>query len=513
MGLNNKIRKVQSIVVRAKNKLTSVIEKINRHLSNIFLTKKIAISASELFFQHNGVNDFNRYDMIVRLLAVEEYYGKNNYGFDLYLRMQGVRSACKKAQKGAERFKSLIESYEKNGYDHNSRIELDKNLHLIDGSHRLALAMYHNIPVITAKVRSYSLDVYYSIEWFKVNDFTDEECDILKAKYIELYNKHLQPFVCTLWHPVRKYYDEITAKLALFGKVLEAKDVIVTKYDYAYLTRGIYSVDDIEKWKIEKKIEHMVSDTEETYNLRMVTLKLEEPKFRLKATTNGTLSATCELVKKIIRDAYKKRVDNYFHDIVMHIGDNFFQNRHIYRLLTMPTIDMTTIFDNISNYKYVLTKMNVDYMPSKFPQQYPLGKDVDVLCADKDNFENIVVSIWNDVQKLFDSSLFDLRVWERSKTRKQIRIEQDGYPVFIFDCSFTLENSELNTPSLICENRTRKENYYIPTTEYEILARLCDFKSHPEKTKHIEYVKGNKDSINSDLLNKQLKFNWHKLIN
>lgn len=500
------------MLMKIKLKIHSIVETIFKHISNILCTKRIRVSVSELFFQHNGLNGFNRYDMIVRLLAIEEYYGKNNYGFDLYLRMQNIRSECKATQKGLDRFKKLIDSYEKNGYDHNSRIELDENLHLIDGSHRLALAMYHDIPIINCKIRSYSLDVYYSIEWFRANDFSISECEILKAKYLELYNKYLQPFVCTLWNPVSRYYEEITNKLSLFGDIIEVKDLTISKFEYIYLTRGIYAVDDIEKWKIEKKIDHMVTDDVETYNLRMVTLKLEEPKFRLKATTNGTLSTTCELVKKIIRDAYKNRVDNYYHDIVMHIGDNFYQNDHIYRLLTMPVIDITSVFDHIMKYQYVLTKMEVDYMPDIFPQKYPLGKDVDVLCADKENFDNIVNSIWNDINILFKSNLFGKRIWERSITRKQVRIEQNGYPVFIFDCSYTLDNCKLNTPLLICEKRIKHKNFYIPNKECEIMVRLSDIKSHPKKKKHIEYVTSNRNCINAELLNNQLTFNWNKLI-
>lgn len=38
--------------------------------------------------QWNKNNEFNRYDVIVRLLAIENFYGYNNFGMDLYLQMQ-----------------------------------------------------------------------------------------------------------------------------------------------------------------------------------------------------------------------------------------------------------------------------------------------------------------------------------------------------------------------------------------------------------------------------------------
>ena len=493
-------------------RLSSISQKISRHISNFIKTKHIKISTAEVFFQHNGENDFHRYDMIVRLLAIENYYGKNDYGFDYYLRMQGARKECKLAQKGTDRFRTLIASYETKGYDDKSEIELDSNLQLIDGSHRLALAMYYKQSVISAKVRSYKLDTYYDIAWFRANDFSTEECKILHDRYLQLYEELKQPFVCTLWHPVRKYYDEITEKLSLFGNVLEVRDLTLSEEDYRYYTRGVYAVDDIEKWKIEKKIGYMIADKSDRYCIRMVSLSLNEPQFRLKTTTNGTLSKRCELIKSVIRNAYKNRMDNYFHDIIMHIGDNFYQNRHIYKFLTMPMVDISSVFEHIKDYDYVLTKMDVDYMPKDFPKHYPLGKDIDVLCADIENFDSIVDLIWVDVKTLFDNKYFSTRIWKRSNSRKQIRIEQEGYPVFIFDCSYILENSVDGTSNLICENKQQVNGYYIPNNECEVLVRFCDIKSHPEKKRHKDYIFAHKQDINHSLLEKQLTFNWNKII-
>ena len=82
-----KIRKYFNLVklfyTKAKNKIRNLYRKID--------TKHLKFEVAELFFQHNGENDFLRYDMIVRLLAVENYFGINDFGFDLYRRMQGAR--------------------------------------------------------------------------------------------------------------------------------------------------------------------------------------------------------------------------------------------------------------------------------------------------------------------------------------------------------------------------------------------------------------------------------------
>ena len=97
-----------------------------------------------MFFQEVSSEGFNRYDMIVRLLAIENYYGKNEYGFNLYRKMQAARIGIDSVEPAVFRFRKLIESYENNGYDSSSEIELDSCLHLYDGSHRMAMALYYN---------------------------------------------------------------------------------------------------------------------------------------------------------------------------------------------------------------------------------------------------------------------------------------------------------------------------------------------------------------------------------
>lgn len=492
-------------------KCNTIGEKIVRHLNNIFLTKHITISVREVFCQNISKEGFRRYDMIVRLLAVENYYGLNSCGMDMYYRMQSIRNEAINPQLAVDRFRKLIESYEKNGYNIHSEIELGRNLCLIDGSHRMAMAMYHRCPTVSAKVRNYSLDVYYSLEWFAANDFTREECDMMKSRYEEIALEYNQAFVCTLWHPAFPYFDEIERKLSLFGKVLESKSYSLNEYEYKYYTRGIYAVDDIEKWKIEKKVQHMISSDIKEYHLRIISLLLTDPKFRLKQSTNGTLSAKCERIKKIIRSAYKRRVENYYHDIVMHIGDNFNQNHFIYKLMNIPKIDLQQILGNLSKYEYVITKTDVYYMPQDFPAHYPLGKDIDIICSNIDNYNKVIDSILQDLQTFKDT--YDIRKVPKGKNRCQVRIELSGYTVFIFDVFSKMEYSKENITQVLCDNRVLKNGYYTPNEQSEIIVRLCELKMHPKKKHHQKYITDHKDSIDKDLCDKYLNFNWRKYVN
>ncbi len=502
-----------------KSLIFRIIKKAERTLKKFILSssaKHISISVSEMFFQHNSQYDFLRYDMIVRLLAVECYFDKNNYGFDFYKRMQLCRKGKEWAEKSVGIFENLIRSFDKNGYEESSEILLDKNLHLIDGSHRMALAMYYNIPTIRAKVTNEQQDVFYSIEWFRVNGFSDGECRILRDKYKELHAKYMQPFVCTLWHPASKYFDEITEKLKLFGEVVDVRDFHFSEWDYKFYTRGIYSVDDIDKWKIEKKIEHMIQKKSDVYNVRMVALELECPEFRLKASNNSTLSKKCEIIKKVIRSYYKEQIDNYFHDIIAHIGDNFYQNRHIYRLFTMPPINVKEMLEHIKDCNYVITKTQNDYMPDDFPVHYPLGKDIDIICTGKIEYNKVRAILLQETEQY--KTYYRVRtIGKKDKNgeeyRTLLRLEQEDHLVFQFDIACRTGRAiAQDFIEQLCNYRIRTNGYYIPNQVNEVIIRMGELYNYPLKVQHKKFIENHLADIDADLCDRMLCFDWRKLL-
>lgn len=511
---------VKEILLRLYHlSLSKVVNKIARKSScnsSIESEKHITISIPELFLHHNTKKDFSRYDIIVRLLAIENYYGKNNYGFDFYRRMQTSRMGVNWTEPAVDRFRVLIKSYEDNGYDTNSEIELDANLHLLDGSHRMAMAVYHRCKTINAIVRNHVEDVFYGIEWFKINGFMESECNVLRAKYNEICNEYRLPFVCTLWHPAYPFFDEITNHLKLFGSIGEVKDLDLTNEEYKYYTRGIYAIDDIAKWKIEKKLSYMMAESTDTYHIRMITLYLDDPDFRLKDPILSTLSKKCELIKQLIRDSYKTKITNYFHDIIIHIGDNFLQNSYIYKLLSSQTIDVKTILDCIKPCDYVICKTDVDYMPEDFPIHYPFGKDIDIIARNEENYTHIKDCLIANT-KIYKSA-YDIRVIvdrkgeDASEYRTRIRLELDSQLVCQFDVSYLINNTNDGFSEEVCKDKINKQNFYIPTIEKEMMVRLCECNGHPEKSHHFEYVHRNQPYLNSQLCNKYLNFNWNLII-
>ncbi len=271
-------------------------------------------------------NHFNRLDVIVRYLAIEEWAGKNDFGFALYNKMQGERQAPGGSE---DRFRTLIKSVADNGYDCHSRICVDLDQRLMGGSHRLALALYFNVPDISIEIAADSSKVQYGAEWFRRHNFTDKEMENIENKRRRVFRDYGIHFSITLWPPVEKYYREIEARLSEEYSVVSS-DCYELGERFEEIVRRIYDVDDIEDWKIFKKIEAMSGRPK---RIRHICLEIPHPKFRKKGLNNNDISTVAEAIKRRYRAIYAKKVDNYFMDIIIHIGDNYRHNSHILKIL------------------------------------------------------------------------------------------------------------------------------------------------------------------------------------
>jgi len=262
-------------------------------------------------------NQFNRFDIIVRYNAIHSYLNNDNVGIDLYKRMQGNRggSPYKYPWKN---FRILIDKYRSVGYNDDFPILVSNELHIVDGAHRLACALYFKSPLVPVRVNnklSYSL---YGLDWFKNSDFTPEEILFLSEKKQDLFTENSLYFEVILWPSISQYFDDISTEINNQYKILESKSFIGIKNLDSFI-KDLYKIDDIKDWKVDMKIKGLSSYKKE---LRVLRIEIPEPDFRKK--TNGKLiSQKVEQLKKEIRDKYSSKINNYFHDIIIHIGDNY----------------------------------------------------------------------------------------------------------------------------------------------------------------------------------------------
>jgi len=128
-----------------------------------------------------------RYDIFVRLLAIEEYHGLNKIGWAAYHEMQNKRSSKRNYgwRKGFER---LIESFGKEGFSPEFPILVSPDLALLDGSHRTACSIFFDCKEVWAQVVEKKVPTY-TREWFVEQKFSSDflrTIDALQVKHTSL---------------------------------------------------------------------------------------------------------------------------------------------------------------------------------------------------------------------------------------------------------------------------------------------------------------------------------------
>ena len=138
-------RKARRLMRFAKSRLVGrkspwSILKQNQRITNLVHNGVVcAAPINRLVHQQYRHGQFNRYDLIVRYLAAEEYFGDNDFGWALYEKMQKI---CGFRDNSVATYQKLLNSVEQNGLDPDTSIEIDEYGNLVDGAHRLSLVLY-----------------------------------------------------------------------------------------------------------------------------------------------------------------------------------------------------------------------------------------------------------------------------------------------------------------------------------------------------------------------------------
>lgn len=85
-----------------------------------------------------------KYKIAIIYLAIDNYYGKNDYGYKIYKMTFSLFNNPETSENRLNQFIKLIESWEKNGYDKSKPALILENYNLVDGAHRTSLASYFN---------------------------------------------------------------------------------------------------------------------------------------------------------------------------------------------------------------------------------------------------------------------------------------------------------------------------------------------------------------------------------
>lgn len=467
----------------------SVKRRRENHLIRKEKGRKAEVAIADLL-SCNSKNATFRYDIVVRYLAVSEYQKGSDRGFVLYRKMQDRRMGDGFSKGAEKRFKALIRSYDEKGYDRDSYILVDRNLGLIDGSHRMAMALYYGYKNINVLIVDSDHPVEYSIDWFIENGFTEDECKWIVETGETLLRQVQVPFSCVIWAPAAGMADRIVKDLGFFGTVSNVKRFSYRPGEYQNVVRVIYAIDDIERWKIEKKLSYMKNYKPE---LVSVDLTIPDPAYRIKGATGLPLSTVGERIKRAIRSKYKAEIKDYFFDIILHIGDNMYQSEYM-RDVFENRIDMAGITDILNRYTYAFVKTEVPYMPEDFPKHIPVGKDADILCR-KEDAEAMIREVEAVCRSYKDYTL--VKIPEEAGTR--IRMQWGRVLVYQVDISYGAEGlADAFVPDALAA-RKDAGGYYILDPKYEYIYRMQAYRKKKTKQHHKVYLKEHKKDYDAEL--------------
>lgn len=442
----------------------------------------LMIDLRELLLQQFSDRDtFVRYDIIVRMLAIEEYYGGNDFGFALYRKMKDLRVRPGYSESAEKRYRELILSTEKRGYDEDSEIIVDGDLRLLDGAHRMAIAIYRKVPKVKIRILQRGEKKDYGMDWFLEN-FEAEECKILTDRFAEVSKEWFCPIKGIIWPPAAIYFEEITERIGKEYCVSNVEDYEMPEEIFVRFVKGVYQIDDIDGWKVAAKINHMKK--EGTYQFRVLDIDFKYAGFRVKQS-GKTISREGEKLKKAIRERYRGKVDNYFHDIIFHTADNYLQSEYIGALLGCE-FSLRKLFYRLETYDWMLIKTDSPYFPKNFPDSYPAYKDIDIVCSKKeiDTLEKETITFFSENV----DDRYQIKVKEKAGQSIMVRIELQGFLVFAVE--FIYDEKHLK-PEFIRESLTRrvqKDGYYVSAEQDEVVYRVMEYYQRRKKVRHLKYV-------------------------
>ena len=318
------------LVFKKPTKIISKLKKFKRKK----MTHVSSFQDAGLFLMNQFKNGkFNRYDIIARYLVLQHNF-QSDYFNNKYIEMQNKRLPNNKlsGELRLKIFSYLYQNIKKHyRYDENP-IVLNKDDYLIDGSHRVAINLLLNNDLIPV-IKNNKKENNYSIDWFNDNNFDSEYLGNLEEILNTLLLSRGAIFFAFVWPNANHLKDSIKNEITNNGvKIkLEINDVDVSNLNN--FVKAVYLSDNVEDWKIEYKLNLFNQSKDSKFSV--FGIQIDNPNWRIKNKTDSMISSNVENLKSSIRELYKKDIEltGQNKDAIIHITDNYLQNRYIYNLL------------------------------------------------------------------------------------------------------------------------------------------------------------------------------------
>ena len=176
--------------------LSKGVEKENIITEYVLKTKDMSLSeVFELQHKENKTytfENFNRLNLLIQYAFVEQFYGLNTIGYELAERY--MKLVCEDERRNSHQayFEKLIKSVERNGFSKESYISLNKDGALIDGTHRMAIALWRKEPQVSIDILNTDWNLGAEndrdLNWIRKRDnlFSSADIEFLETLYEEL---------------------------------------------------------------------------------------------------------------------------------------------------------------------------------------------------------------------------------------------------------------------------------------------------------------------------------------
>lgn len=101
------------------------------------LWEKVPVSVNQIIQANED------YRFAIRYLAIDNYYKKNTFGFEIYLKATNLYCEYETAKKRMDEFCSLICNWQEAGYNVEKACYINEEYRVLDGAHRISLAKYY----------------------------------------------------------------------------------------------------------------------------------------------------------------------------------------------------------------------------------------------------------------------------------------------------------------------------------------------------------------------------------
>jgi len=318
------------ILVRIKKLLLFPKHAYNYYNSGKLLNTSVQLKMNvSLLLALQFEDEFTRKDVIIRYKAFKDkFYEDDNDSLLLYKKLMTERFKEKPYKNKIEdSFDTLFKSIENHGFNDNYPIEVNSQFKLLDGSHRLSAAIVNGIDEVPISVVSTKNKILFNTRLLERYNFNKSELASINESETRLFLDLGVYFPVIIWPPAMQFIDEIEKSLNYEIKLKCHLELDCVKFES--FVREIYEVDDIEDWKVDKKLNAMQSDIN---SVSVFFINFNDPLYRKKSRNSALISMKGEKLKEQIRSTYKSKIQNYIYDIIVHTGDNFIHNKKIMQI-------------------------------------------------------------------------------------------------------------------------------------------------------------------------------------